>query len=177
MRANQPLASREAPGSFDGVAAGDAPQVQGRRAHKRSAAAAAAANGADTDDYVPPAKKSRSQTYGQLSSGAAKATQKHKAPNAQPPAKAKSSFRGVFAPRRITHGWEAQRDLIAFRGPSHHYDTYQLHDICVHAVYDRTARRAAYLGKFGSEEAARAHDRASIVCNGTEAKTNFPVSD
>ncbi|KAG1652925.1 hypothetical protein FOA52_003591 [Chlamydomonas sp. UWO 241] len=46
------------------------------------------------------------------------------------------------------------------------------------SVYERTAQREFYLGSFGSEEeAARAHDRALIVVNGAEVKTNFPVSD
>jgi hypothetical protein len=51
---------------------------------------------------------------------------------------------------------------------AHHFTLYMSH-----AVWDSNARRDAYLGSFGSEEeAARAHDRATIVFHGTEATTN-----
>ncbi|KAG1681629.1 hypothetical protein FOA52_014138 [Chlamydomonas sp. UWO 241] len=71
--------------------AGYDPHPQGRRAKKRSAALAAFiaaepdatdaddnADGSDADDYVPPAKRSKTQAHGRVQRGAAKATQEPK---------------------------------------------------------------------------------------------------
>jgi hypothetical protein len=102
-----------APGPSDG--GGVDPQDQGRRTRKRSAAGAAfdadaAAGGADTDTGTddadaPPAKKGRSQAHGQVSSGAAKVTQKRKAPSEQPPAKSKILLGGVRGNSKYRGGW------------------------------------------------------------------------
>ncbi|KAG1677943.1 hypothetical protein FOA52_001361 [Chlamydomonas sp. UWO 241] len=129
---------------------GDEGQAHGLRGHKRSAIAAAT-NVETAAAETPPAKKGKTQAHEQqLYSGAAKATQKQGAPSEQLQAKAKSAFRGVSLNGK---NWAA-------------------------TLCDRDARSYIYLATFNSkEEAARAYDRASIVFRGTEAKTNFPVTD
>jgi hypothetical protein len=173
-----------APTPSVGVGSGDDPQAQGRRTRKRCAAdaavaAAPAADGADvtdTDADAPPAKKGRRQSHGQLSSGPAKATQKRKAPDEQQPEKTKPALHGIV--KTSTDHWRARRELVLppMRWCSlplsvRKHTTYRF--LYMHAVRDCDARCNVHLGTFGSEEeAARAHDRGSIVFNGAEAKTN-----
>jgi hypothetical protein len=83
-------------GSSDGGGTGDDPQAQGMRTRKRSAATTGAVAAGDADANAPPAKKGRGQPHEQVSSGAAKATQKRKAPNEQPPEKTKSALHSKY---------------------------------------------------------------------------------
>ncbi|KAG1677942.1 hypothetical protein FOA52_001360 [Chlamydomonas sp. UWO 241] len=103
------------------------------------------------DKLAAAAKKGRSQAHAQqLPSGAAKGAQKRTAPSEQPQAKAKSAFRGVSADGS---NWAAK-------------------------LWDGDTHSDIFLGNFGCEEqAARAFDRASVVFRGTEAKSNFPVTE
>ncbi|KAG1677934.1 hypothetical protein FOA52_001352 [Chlamydomonas sp. UWO 241] len=129
--------------------------VAGNTAHRRTTRKRRADDtnsGTDSAD-APPAKKSRSRSRGrQLPSGAAKRAQKRKVPSEQPRVTTSSAFRGV-TPRNTTGPWEAR-------------------------LWDKDTKRNVNLGQFRSEEeAARAYDRAKIVFNGTEEKTNFHLTE
>ncbi|KAG1674020.1 hypothetical protein FOA52_000326 [Chlamydomonas sp. UWO 241] len=120
----------------------------GQRGRKRGAGdAAASAAGAS------PTKKARRQSHRQqLPSGAGKGAQRSKASSSK------------------------QRPTTATRSPfwgvSVHKKRWRTH------IWDRGARAMVTLGYFETKEAAaHAYDRASIVFNGTEAKSNFPMSD